>query len=244
MMMISLLSLIQDTWYTFFTPLICFISLLTNLVNALVLSKLTQKNKIYIYLYFKTIINSIYLFLLVFVFLIKCGRYCSFKETYIANLYHLYIFSYIASVLALIELILHVVISINRWLEINKKDYFSTINTNKTLLITSIISFLYFFPYLFVFKITELEDYQDSTSYIYKSNNDTDSVGYHLILDKNFRQLDEFIDGTSFLSRVFLKFFLISINISNFRMVKTCMKNKYTQVAASQSNFLHNINAY
>jgi hypothetical protein len=162
--------LFEDIWYTFIVPVICFFSLATNLLNIFILSKLKSKNKIYKYMYYKSIINSIYLFILIFVFLIKCGQFCTIRESYIAKIYYLYMFYYLTNCLSLIDLLIELTISLNRYLVITNRQYVNQLKTNRLFSCLIIFSLLFYLPNLIFFRLKNFELNNNSN---YSNQNET-----------------------------------------------------------------------
>ena len=86
----------KDFWWTFLLPFICFCSLMTNILNIIVLYDLKSKSKIYKYMLMKSITNSIYLFIYFFIFLLKCGKFCKNENSFIILAYQQYMFFYVS----------------------------------------------------------------------------------------------------------------------------------------------------
>jgi hypothetical protein len=152
-MSVSDLRLFEDSWYSFVAPVICFCSLFTNLINANVLVKVKRMDKIYHYMYIKTIINSIYLAICSFVFLFKCGQFCDFKTNYVIKMYELYMYMYYSSCLAMLELLIEITISLNRYVTISNNKCFRFINGNVMIVSFFLISFSFYLPILFLYKV-------------------------------------------------------------------------------------------
>lgn len=208
------IKLFEDIWYTFFAPIICVCSLTTNLLNIFVLSKLKSKNKIYKYMYYKSIINSIYLFILIFVFLVKCGQFCTIRETYIAQVYHLYMFYYLTNCLSLIDLLIELTISLNRYLVITNRQYVNRFKTNKLFSFLIIFSFFFYLPNLIFFQISKFGN----------ENHDNDqnvtiiNVKYRLGYQLDKTNLAQVIEAIGLLLRGVLMALLIML-------VLLCFKN-------------------
>ena len=85
--------LIFDIYWTFVLPSICVFSFLTNVFNVIITYVLRKKSVVYKYMFLNSVTNLAYLFIMFFVFLIKCGQLCDdLKDSYIAKFYHHYFF--------------------------------------------------------------------------------------------------------------------------------------------------------
>ena len=139
-------SLVIDIWWTYLLPAICFCSLIANLFNVVIFNKLRRVNKIYEMLFGKSITNIVYLFICFWVFLIKCGQFCSSSDETTANediymgtksfpiqLYNFYVFDFLGTILAYSDLIIEIVISAKHLVLINSfsKGEYGHTNGNK-----------------------------------------------------------------------------------------------------------------
>jgi hypothetical protein len=121
------MNLIVDIFWTFIIPTVCVCSLFSNCINILILNKLRKINKIYRLFFIKSIINAIYLFCSAFIFVIRCGRFCStLKDSHLAQVYRLYVLYYFIAILGFFDLIIDFVISLNRYLKLTKNRFLKT----------------------------------------------------------------------------------------------------------------------
>jgi hypothetical protein len=229
------LMFLKDFWWTFLLPFICFCSLITNILNIIVLYDLKTKSKIYKYMLLKSILNSVYLFIYFFIFLFKCGQFCKSESSFVVLAYQQYIFFYVSNVLSLFDLFIELIISFSRYLtisSINKRIVLKNIKMNSVILGCFVFCCLTYSPFLFYSFINDtsiqeiingfnrtlnlfenttsnfnLKDLDDSNSYFeYDSNNS--------LLTKVFQPIWLVIRG------ILLTFLITFINI-NFRKLKT-----------------------
>ena len=207
------LSLIQDIFTTFILPLVCLISLCSNILNVFVLFRLESNSKIYKYMLFKSIINSIYLFACSFLFLFKCGQFCNdLKHNYLVKLYQLYIFNYLTSCLGLLDLFIELIICFNRYAVISKENYAKNHNKNITrvgdcvILALITFSFVFYMPNMIIYEIIPL-NFVNTTL----SNNATyiNSSKYQLALNSNFKTVHDIFEPINIYFRGLLMIGLI-----------------------------------
>ena len=115
--------LVVDYWWTFALPFICLCSVVTSALSLLILNKLRHLNRLYLLLFVKTLINMIYLSICFWIFLVKCGHLCPPASnsltwsllTFGIQIYKHYIYGYIGSVLACSDLLIEIMLSIERF---------------------------------------------------------------------------------------------------------------------------------
>ena len=176
------LEVFLDAWWTFVLPLLCFCSLLANALNLLVLSRLRRFNRTYELIYSKTIINTTYLAICVWIFLDKCGQFCLNKSEqfihwpFIIQLYKFYIYGLVANVLIHADLMIAILIAFKRLRALVTGKAIQANNRlpkrERCLSITSIIIIIIalssstYVPTLFFYRIVKKEiDYNTSTSH-------------------------------------------------------------------------------
>ena len=146
--------LLNDIGWGFVLPVVCLLSMISNITNVIVLKTMEKMHNIYRYMLLKSIINTLYLFLCSFTFLTKCESFCFLpKSTYIIQLYDLFIFNYFTSSLGLLDLLIEVVISVNRMFIISNSRYCQRINMNLVFMSLVGFSLLFYTPYLYVLEI-------------------------------------------------------------------------------------------
>ena len=148
----SLLHL-KDFWWTFILPAICLFGLFTNLVNVLVFLKLKSKNPIYKLMLTNSFSNFIYSFICFFVFMMRCGRYCSLQHLYWVKLYEKYLFYYFTSVLGFFNILVEIVIAIQRYFIVANKNFTKRVKTRTIILGLFLISLVVYTPNIFYRRI-------------------------------------------------------------------------------------------
>ena len=148
--------LIIDVLYTFVVTPICFVSLLTNLVNVYVFTKMRHFNVIYKFLLCKSVSNTLYLCICMFIFVAKCGHFCSMDTSYLAKAYEVYLLYYGSSVLGLSDLLIEIVILLQRFFLLLNKRFFE--NKSVFVVIVPLFTFaaIYYVPFLFIVTIEKL----------------------------------------------------------------------------------------
>lgn len=91
----KILNQINDVVFTYCIPIICFAGIITNLLNAIVLSSRTLKNVIFQYYRMNAYSNIIYLTICFFVFTVRCGQLCNLKHYYSSQVYFLVFYGYV-----------------------------------------------------------------------------------------------------------------------------------------------------
>ncbi len=119
---------IKDVYWTFVLPCVCLFSLLTNTINILVFKSIKSRNVIYKYMLANSMFDQAYLLTVFFVFVIRCGQFCDYENSYFAQFYAVYIYMYAANSLALFCILLEISILVQRYMHLTSKDYFKRIN--------------------------------------------------------------------------------------------------------------------
>ena len=149
-------AVIVDVLFTFIVPPICFVSLLTNLVNVYVFIKMRHLNIIYKFLLCKSASNTIYLCICMFIFVAKCGRFCSFDNSYMAKAYELYLFTYVASVLGFVDLLIEIFILLQRFFLLKNKPFLEKKNVFIVIVPLLMFATILYLPTIFLLKISRL----------------------------------------------------------------------------------------
>ena len=172
---------LKDVYWTFILPLICVYSIITCVINLLVFASLKSKNIIYKIMLYNSISDIAYLVSVMFVFMIRCGQFCDdLKYSYIAIVYHQYVFMYLANSLALFGIFIEILISVQRIFILTNRAYISRFKINSTLVGLLIFSFAFCIPQLFSFKIKQIEKVTklNTTRLIYIRENMTPSMSF------------------------------------------------------------------
>ena len=168
----KILMYVIDNWYTFVLPLICLMALIANLINIRVFIELRHLNKSYKYMLCKSIANALYLFICSFVFLVKCGHNCSltFPRNYYIKLYELYLFIYFASVLALIDLFMEIMIILQRLFLIINKKFIEQRSVTTFVLPLVIIAICVYSPHCYFVRIEEVYEISSDPAHMLMYN--------------------------------------------------------------------------
>jgi hypothetical protein len=212
-MNLKTISLIQDILSTFILPIICYISLLSNILNIAVFFCLESNRKIYKYMLLKSIINSIYLFACSFIFLLKCGQFCNdLKHYYLVKLYQLYIFNYLTSCLGLLDLFIELIICFSRYAVISNEYYVKDRNKKMkrvgdcVIFILITFSFLFYIPNIINYSIIPINVANSTFTNI---TNGISPIKYQLVLNLNFKSLYEIFEPVNIYFRGLLMIGLI-----------------------------------
>lgn len=88
--------------YTFIIPVICFFGILTNIINIVVFSNKEMSDITYKYLRVNAIMNIIYLSITFFLFMGRCGSYCTINTTYIGAFYMYFFYTYLKGIVSVL----------------------------------------------------------------------------------------------------------------------------------------------
>lgn len=110
---------IETISYTFIVPVICFIGAFLNMICVRAFLRLKMKSGIFKWMLANSVTNVIYLIQCGFIFLYKCGEFCTFSDSYLSVLYQYLSFSYFTSVLALFSILIELTICLQRYLTIS-----------------------------------------------------------------------------------------------------------------------------
>ena len=230
-----------DIYWTFILPVICLFSIVTNLINIKVFYALKSKNIIYKYMLYNSLSNVAYLLTVVFVFVIKCGRFCEdLKDSYIAKVYHQYIFIFLSNSLGLFCLFTEIVISMQRIIFIKNVSRKWCCSINFVLIGLLVFSFAFNLPHVFLAQIKPV--------YISHSNN-TDTVKRKLVYVREPIQIFKknasikFLLGFQVGFRLLLSLILLStLNyLTYFYFKKRASKKKLLQNAFLQKEQQKNL---
>ena len=108
---------------------------------------------------FKSCVNALYLFLCTFIFLIRCDSYCVVsKSLFIIVLYELYIYHYFTSCLGMLDLLIELIISLNRLFIITNRWNFDKMNRKFIFIVISLFSLLFYSPNVYLLTIKQLDE--------------------------------------------------------------------------------------
>lgn len=110
----SLSSKASDYYNSFVSPLICLFGLTTSMLSLVVLLNINLKEKIFVFMLANTIADFLFLFIEMFIFLIRCGSLCSISYDYIIKCYELYIYLILGYILVVFIAINDLALSLER----------------------------------------------------------------------------------------------------------------------------------
>jgi hypothetical protein len=133
---------------------------ITNLINIIIFSDKKFKNKTFVYLFYHSISEFVYLSLACLTSIPYCGTYCadSFKYSIISELIVLYIDYYFTSSLAIFALLVEITLSFERYLVVSNSPYCGIIKNGSPHLISSVlflISLFYYSPVVIFYRVEQ-----------------------------------------------------------------------------------------
>ncbi|CAF0720134.1 unnamed protein product [Brachionus calyciflorus] len=105
---------ITDIGNSFILPPICFIGIILNLINILVLLQPELKDEINKFMLINSILDLKFLLICSVTFIIRCGSFCQFGYTYISKFYELYIYLFVGNSILLFATLMEILVSLNR----------------------------------------------------------------------------------------------------------------------------------
>jgi hypothetical protein len=162
---------IKDFSWTFILPSICLFGFFTNLINIIVFLKLKSKNPIYKLMLSNSISNFFYSLICFFVFIMRCGQYCTIQNTYWVKIYEKYLFYYLTSVLGLFNIFIEVCVAIQRYMIVANKSLPKKLPIRLIILVLFILSLVLYTPNMFYRQIISVKNH-NSTSFIIQTSND------------------------------------------------------------------------
>lgn len=186
---------VEDFSNTFISPIICFISIISNLLNINIFNRLRTTDRFYQYLYYKSTVNCTYLVICLLSFTFKCGNFCQLENIYITKMYELYLYQYFSNCLYMLEITTEISICLNRYLKIKNNKFFKNVRVKMIVLAEFIFSLLFYIPVVTCFTIIKKEG---ESNYIYV-----------IELDRNCSETNEFFNLYDLLTRCILFICLI-----------------------------------
>nr|QVK45841.1 G protein-coupled receptor [Proales similis] len=150
--------LVKDIAWTFFLPGICLMAFLANALTTYVWFKLEKSKPIYRHIQANSISYLLYTLLCVFVFCMRCGRFCSLEDTYWANFYELVIYNFLTSSLGLFNIMLEISVAIYRYLIVTNKTSAKCVKVHRLIISMLCLSLMLNLPNLFWKKIQMRKD--------------------------------------------------------------------------------------
>lgn len=163
---------VKDFWWTFILPLICAFGFFTNLINIVVFLKLKSKNPIYKLMLSNSITNFFYSLICFFVFIMRCGQYCTIQNTYWVKVYEKYLFYYLTSALGLFNIFIEVCVAIQRYLIVANKNLPKKLPIKIIILVLFILSLVLYTPNMFYRQIVLVQNDNLTSAYIIQTSKD------------------------------------------------------------------------
>jgi hypothetical protein len=157
---------IASVFQTYVFTTIATFGLVTNIINIIVFKRILNKDKMYIYLLLFSVNDFFYLLLWSFFPFGYCDSLCSdeIDKDYFSQFVLLYFDNYITSCLAISNILIELVVSMQRLSIITNSKILKIlrkISPYKTTAITSLISFMLYLNEVCFFKIGKIENTQN-----------------------------------------------------------------------------------
>ena len=144
--------------WTFVIPSICCIGAITNLLSTISLIKIKSKEIIHKYMLANSVIKMLYTFMCAFICLVRCGRMCPVASTsFVIVLYKYLIYDYVTSCMAVFNILIEIVLSLQRCSIVSNWKRFRFERFNVVILMLTGVSFLPYIPCLFLSEMTSGE---------------------------------------------------------------------------------------
>ena len=226
---------IRDVYWTFVLPAICLFSLITNTINIIVFYSIKSRNFTYKCMLYNSIADQLYLVIVFFVFIIRCGQFCEIKNSYFAMFYAHYIYMYVANSISLFCILIEISILIYRYNYLTNKIVSKKINKNVLFLCLLILCFVYHLPQLTTFEIKQVNLTRHSNSSresVYFRENVTQ---FKSVLTRNLLAIQT---GTRLILILIMIYFLQRLSCLLFKKYESIIGINYpsSKYTSSQSN--------
>ena len=111
----------SDIVHTFILPVVAFFGVCTSALSIIVLINTKLSNNIHLYMLIGSSIDLAFLLTKVFVFIFRCGAFCTFSFSYEARLYELYIYNFVGYLFSKFKALVDMSVSIDRILSFSNK---------------------------------------------------------------------------------------------------------------------------
>nr|QVK45844.1 G protein-coupled receptor [Proales similis] len=140
-------SLLLDVWWTFIIPGICLAGILFNSLCVWVFVSAKLDNPIYKLMLSMAVVDTAYLFFIGFQFLFNC-RFLAHQVCYsfLVKLYELVFYNYLTASLAIFNITIEIVISVQRLFTITNRMYCTNLRCRYILLPLLFFSVVYYLP--------------------------------------------------------------------------------------------------
>ena len=144
-----------DFCTTFIVPIICFYGVVANIINVIVFSKKELTDVTFKYYRINALSNIVYLLICFFLFVARCGVYCTFSRTYAAQLFLYFFYTYFKGIFAILCICVQIVVSIYRLLIVMNKSTTLFQRYEIIVAILLIFSTVFYSPILFTKEMKE-----------------------------------------------------------------------------------------
>lgn len=127
---------------------ICLLGIFANAINIAVFIMPNMKDSSFKYMLTTSIVKMFYLKLLLIRLLISCEN-CSLKDFYITQIYHIIVYDYLTSILALFSTIADNILSLQRYLILVNNSIYRRVSQVRILFLILVFSIIYYSPVLF-----------------------------------------------------------------------------------------------
>lgn len=142
-----------DFFYTFPIPFVSFLGILANIFNILILRDPSLKIIIYKYLLIHAISNLNYYIIVFFIFLSRCGSYCTIGNCFLSQFYLYFFYNYLKNIASSFSLFIEFIVSLQRLAFITNIQYFKINKIYLISIILIILSIIINLPFLLSKKI-------------------------------------------------------------------------------------------
>ena len=148
-------------FWVFIIPGICLFGVISNTICIILLIKANLQDHMHKYMLASSVINVVYTFMCGFIFLIKCGSMCPMSKTSIVVvLYEYLIWDYVTSCLAVLNILLEIIMCLQRCSIVSNWSYFKFERFYVVFLVVILISLVPYIPYLFLREIISDANYE------------------------------------------------------------------------------------
>lgn len=132
--------------------IICIMGVVTNFISIIVCLNPRLKYPVFKFMLLTSINDCLYCFILAFESISFCNS-CYAHVNFYTNVYTVYVAGYISSSLAILNILIELFISLERYLIILNSPYLKQISYIHVTILLMILSFVYYVPVLFASKV-------------------------------------------------------------------------------------------
>ena len=141
--------LIIDICNTFIIPFICFLGIITNALSIIIFSNQRFRDLIYKYLLVNSISNMFYLLNCFFIFVPRCGRFCTFSSTEISQYFYYIFYTYLKGIPAILTIGIQIICSLYRYTQITNNNFCQFTFYKVILFVLVVFSAIFYSPIFF-----------------------------------------------------------------------------------------------